>query len=128
MERSLSEELLTSAHGTRPAGVWEDIEVEPAAPGQSGHVALLRRFAQAVRAGSEADLVATGEDGRRALELANAMLLSGYRDLAVDIPLDRSAYGALLEELKQKAATGQLKKRQAGAGQEQVLATLPEGT
>jgi predicted dehydrogenase len=128
MEKSLSDELLTSPHGSRPAGVWEDVEVEPAAPGQSGHIALLRGFAQAVRSGSEADLVATGEDGRRALELANAMLLSSFRDQTADIPLDRPAYDTLLEELKQKAASGQLKKRPSAGRQDQVLATLPEGT
>jgi predicted dehydrogenase len=128
MEKRLSDELLTSPHGTRPAGVWEDVEVEPAAPGQAGHIALLRRFAQAVRSGSESDLVATGEDGRRALELANAMLLSSYRDQTAELPLDRPAYDALLAELKQKAASGQLRKRQSGQRKDQVLATLPEGT
>ena len=35
LERSLSEELLTSPHGSKPAGAWEDIDVAPAAAGQS---------------------------------------------------------------------------------------------
>lgn len=128
LEQSLPQELLTSPHGSKPAGAWEDIEVPPATGGQSGHIALLRQFVRAVRSGREADLVATGEDGRRALELANAMLLSGFRDHSVDVPVDRRAYEALLAELRAKAAAGELKKRR-GAGQpEGVLAALPEGT
>jgi predicted dehydrogenase len=127
MQKGLAEELLTSPHGTKPQGAWEDIAVEPAAPGQSGHIALLRQFARAVRSGKQADLVATGEDGRRALELANGMLLASYRDRSVDLPLDRQAYDALLEELKQKAAAGRLKKRQTGK-KDEVLPVLPEGT
>lgn len=133
LERSLSEELLTSPHGSKPAGAWEDIDVEPA--GQIGHIALLRQFARAVRAvragqdsGQEAHLLATGEDGRRALELGNAMLLSSFRDHSVDLPIDRQDYDALLAELRAKAAAGELKKRQGSGGAERVLATLPEGT
>lgn len=128
MEKSLSEELLTSPHGSKPQGQWEDIEVPPAAPGLSGHIALLRQFAQAVRSGRKEDLVANGEDGRRAIELANAMLLSSFRDQTVPIPTDRQAYEQLLAELSQKAARGQLKKRQRSAQKEEVLAALPEGT
>ena len=127
MEKSLSEELLHAPHGSKPQGQWEDIEVEPAAPGHSGHIGLLRQFARAVRSGKESDLVATGEDGRRALELGNAMLLAGYRDRTVSLPIDRHDYDALLEELRHKAASGQLKKRQTGK-KEEVLAVLPEGT
>ncbi|MDQ3700939.1 MAG: Gfo/Idh/MocA family oxidoreductase [Chloroflexota bacterium] len=128
LERSLSEELLTSPHGSKPAGTWEDIDVEPAGVGQSGHIALLRQFARAVRSGQEAHLLATGEDGRRALELGNAMLLSSFRDYSVDLPIDRQAYDALLAELRAKAATGELKKRHSTGESERVLATLPEGT
>jgi predicted dehydrogenase len=128
LEKGLAEELMNSPHGSKPAGGWEDIDVEPAAPGQSGHIALLRQFAQAVRTGHEEDLVASGEDGRNALELANAMLLAAYRDQSVPIPIDRQAYVALLDELKQKAAAGLLKKRQRTGQREEVLAALPEGT
>jgi hypothetical protein len=55
------------------------------------------------------------------------MLLASYRDRSVDLPLDRQAYDALLEELKQKAAAGRLKKRQTGK-KDEVLPVLPEGT
>jgi predicted dehydrogenase len=128
LEKSLSEELLTSPHGSKPQGTWEDIDIPPAAPGQSGHIALLRQFAQAVRSGRQEDLVATGEDGRRALELANAMLLASFRDCTVHIPTDRQAYDALLEELRQKAKRGEFRKRQRAGKPDEVLAVLPEGT
>jgi predicted dehydrogenase len=83
---------------------------------------------QAVRSGREEDLVATGEDGRRALELANAMLLSSFRDQTVPIPVDRAAYDVLLAELVQKAERGEFGKRQRGGAKEQVLGALPEGS
>src|SRR5919108_724378 len=111
LEKSLADELLHSPHGSRPAGAWEDIEVAPAPPGTASHRALLRRFAEAGRPGRGEELVATGEDGHRALELANAMLLAGFRDRPAEIPVDRAAYDALLEDLQRRAAGGELKKR-----------------
>lgn len=129
MEKTLADELLTSPHGSKPAGEWQEIDVEPAAPGQSGHIAVVRRFVQAVRSGTDEGLVASGEDGRRALELANAMLLSALRDRTATIPVDRDAYESLLAELRQKAERGELRKRRRSAAQpEGVLAALPEGT
>ena len=50
----------------------------------------------AVREGTP--LVAAGVDGVRSLELANAMLLSGYTGQSLTLPLDRSAYDAFLAE------------------------------
>lgn len=129
LEKSLTEELMTSPHGSKPAGSWEEIDV-PVPAGHNGHTALLRQFAHAVRSGNQSDLVATGEDGLHALELANAMVLSSFRDQTVTMPLDRGAYDTLLDELKQKAAAGELPKRHRDGlpGQnETLLATLPEG-
>jgi predicted dehydrogenase len=128
MELALSEELLHSPHGSKPAGAWEEIAMEPAASGASGHIAVLRRFAQAVRSGREDELVATGEDGRRALELANGMLLSSFRDQSVSIPVDRDAYDSLLRERCEQAARGGRRKRPVDAGNEGLLTVLPEGT
>ena len=129
LEKSLSEELLTSPHGSKPAGGWEDVEVAPTVRDQVGHIAMLRRFADTVREeGPEEHLYATGEDGRKALELANAMLLSSYRDKTVTIPTDRQDYEKLLEELRTKARNGEFKKRQRTDKKEEVLSVLPEGT
>lgn len=77
----------------KPTGAWEDVPVE-AAP--HGHAEVVRRFARAVRRNEP--LVATGEDGLAALELANALLLAGYSGEAVELPLDRGAYDAFLAE------------------------------
>lgn len=93
MDRSLQEEIDSGAQWGKPTGSWQDVTVEAA---QWGHAQVVRRFARAVRAGEP--LVATGEDGVAALELANALLLSGYRRRAVDLPLDRAAYDAFLSE------------------------------
>ena len=129
LEKSLSEELLTSPHGSKPAGEWEDVEVAPTVKDQVGHIAMLRRFADTVREeGPEEHLYATGEDGRKALELANAMLLSSYRDKTVTIPTDRADYEKLLAELRAKAARGEFKKRERSKGGEQVLSVLPDAT
>ena len=128
LEKSLSEELLNAPHGSKPAGEWVDVDVESAPRAQVGHIAMLRRFAETVREeGPEEHLFATSEDGRNALELANAMLLSAYRDKTVRIPTDREEYRALLADLRQKAERGEFKKRER-AGKDEVLSVLPEGT
>jgi predicted dehydrogenase len=94
MERSLQEDIdgNPSMFG-KPGGEWEDV---PVAPEPSGHVQVVRRFARAVRRGEP--LVATGEDGLAALELANALLLAGYTRRPVELPVDRGAYDAFLAE------------------------------
>ncbi len=61
-----------------------------------GHAEVVRQFARAVRLGEP--LVATGEDGRNALELANGMLLSGFRRKAGPVPVDRAEYEDFLKE------------------------------
>lgn len=130
MAKTLSEELLTSPHGSKPAGEWEEIDVEPGQPASVGHIAMLRNFAVTVQEeGPEEHLFASGRDGRNALELANAMLLSAYRDKTVSIPTSRKEYEELLAELRQKANRGEFKKRQRAGGpnaKDEVLAVLPE--
>jgi predicted dehydrogenase len=94
LDKPIREDIDTNAAPFgRPSGGWEDVAVEPA-PG--GHAQVVRRFAGAVRRGEP--LVATGEDGLAALELANALLLAGYTGRPVDLPLDRGAYDAFLAE------------------------------
>lgn len=93
LDKPLQEEIDGGAHWAKPTGSWEDVAVEPA---PWGHAQVVRRFARAVRQGEP--LVATGEDGVHALELANALLLSGYRRVPVDLPLGRDTYEAFLAE------------------------------
>ena len=93
MEKSLPDEIFSGPMWGKCQGAWEDVPYEPA---PQSHADVVRRFARAVRTGEP--LVATGEDGRNALELANAMLLSGFRQKPVLLPIDRAEYDAFLEE------------------------------
>jgi predicted dehydrogenase len=95
MDKPLREEIDTGEHWGKPTGRWEDVAVQP---GQTGHAEVVRRFARAVRL--EEPMVATGEDGVRQLELANALLVSGYMGEAVSLPLDRAKYDAWLDGVR----------------------------
>ena len=91
MNRSLSEEIRTNALWGKPEGGWETVEVEPA---PTGHAEVVKQFARSLRRGEP--LIATAEDGLNALELANALLLSGFEGRSVDLPLDRADYDRFL--------------------------------
>ena len=98
MEKSLAAELLHSPHGGKPAGAWEEVTVEPAAAGQSGHIAVLRRFAQAVRSGREEELVAMGEDGHSA-----GLFPGPDLERAIAGPRERRAVGLRPEPMPDEA-------------------------
>jgi len=93
MSKSIQEETETGATWGKPEGEWETVEVES---GPTGHSRVVQQFARAIRLGEP--LIATGEDGRNSLELANALLLSGYRGKSVALPLDRAEYDQFLAE------------------------------
>ena len=67
-------------------------------PGSGDHAAIYANFLDAIQHGAQ--LVADGEEGRLSLELANALIYSSHTDQHVSLPLDRAAYGALLDELR----------------------------
>ena len=69
--------------------------------GETGHIAIVRNFCRAILYGEE--LLAPGKEGISSLELANAMILSSYRKKTVRLPLKRSEYEELIEELKAKS-------------------------
>ena len=100
LDEPLSAHILNDVHGTRPKGEWEEVPLDPVAPRETGHTGLLRQFVSAVREGAAP--IATGEDGVVALDLANAIILSSYRDQPVDVPVDRVAYDQLLHQLRQR--------------------------
>ena len=79
--------------GKPEPGDWEDVPVESA---PASHAKVVSQFARAIRLGEP--LIATGEDGLRALELANALLLSGFQRKAVDLPVCRDEYEAFIAE------------------------------
>jgi predicted dehydrogenase len=78
----------------------QDIVVEP---GSGDHSAIYANFLDAIQHG--ATLVADGEQGRMSLELANALIFSSATNQQVSLPLDRSAYGELLEGLRAGASS-----------------------
>jgi hypothetical protein len=86
----------------QPRGVWREVAVGPAA---HGPVEVVKAFARAVRARDEGLLVASGEDGRRAVELANAILLASCTRRQVTLPLNRQRYTRLLRRLQRGTAT-----------------------
>ena len=78
-----------------PEVTWETLEPEE---GESGHVAMVRDFAKAVRDGREP--MATGADASHAVELCNAIILSSLTERTVELPLDREEYDRLLGDLR----------------------------
>lgn len=64
------------------------------------HPAVYRDFHAAILHG--APIAADGTEGRKSLELANAIIYSSKTGRPVDLPLDRGQYAALLAELKGK--------------------------
>jgi UDP-N-acetyl-2-amino-2-deoxyglucuronate dehydrogenase len=93
---ALSEYRATSTdlYGS-PGAETEVIE----APGDGGgHFAIYRDLQEAILEGRQPRC--NGSEGRMSLELASAIILSSYRDRPVTLPLDRTAYSALLAELR----------------------------
>lgn len=68
---------------------------------EQGHIAVTRNFCRAILFGE--DLVTPGAEGIWSLELANAMILSSYRKKTVRLPVKRTEYEQLLDELKAKS-------------------------
>lgn len=101
LEDSLRHQLLTAPKNARPAGAWEDIPADSVAREETGHTGLLGQFARAVREGIPP--IATGDDGVRQLEVANAIIMSGLRNRPVEVPVDRAAYDELLQEMRQRS-------------------------
>jgi predicted dehydrogenase len=71
----------------------------------TGHADVMRNFARHILHGE--DLLCDGESGLAQLELANAIIYSGRTGRAVDLPLDRAAYDALLGELRRTSRYNQ---------------------
>ena len=60
------------------------------------HNEVLNNFVDAVLDGAE--LIAPGVEGIHSVELANAMLLSAFREATIDLPMDGAEYEAALQE------------------------------
>ncbi len=84
-----------------------EVEV-PIEPHETGHAAIVRNVARAIMYGEP--LISPGVEGIAGLELADAMLMSGFTGKPVDVPVDRAAFDAFIEtkkaESREKRATG----------------------
>jgi predicted dehydrogenase len=74
---------------------------------ETGHGAIIRNFARAIMYNEP--LLTPGVEGIWSVEFINALILSGHEHQPVDIPVDREAYDAFIEEMQEssrdKAAT-----------------------
>ncbi len=77
-----------------PPSNWN---VEIPVNGHGGqHVEIMQNFADAILEGKE--LIAPAAEGIRSVELGNAMLQSSFEDRTIELPVDASAYEALLKK------------------------------
>jgi predicted dehydrogenase len=87
-----------SGIASAPEIAWEDIEVT----GERRFPPMMPDFIDAVIDGH--DPITTGASARTTIELINGMILSGIRKEVVTFPLDRAAYDAVFDELKEGQA------------------------
>jgi predicted dehydrogenase len=76
-------------------GEWSEVDLTPKPGEETGHIANLRDFCQAIR--DNRPPLVTGEDGKRSLELANAITYSSFEGGEVELPLNREAYDELYQ-------------------------------
>jgi predicted dehydrogenase len=84
----------TTTKRFEPPAVW-NIEIPISGHGGQ-HNEIIRNFVDAILDGTP--LIARAEEGIHSVELANAMLLSSFEDQPVDLPIDPSAYEAILKK------------------------------
>jgi len=68
---------------------------------ETGHKEIMRNFSRSILYGEE--LIAPGAEGLWTVEFINALILSGKKKKAVDIPVDREEYEELLDSLKKSS-------------------------
>jgi len=71
-------------------------EIPPARGGGGQHLEILRTFVDAILDGKP--LIAPAQEGIRSVELANAMILSGWTGETIDLPLDAVRYESALHQ------------------------------
>ncbi|MBC2603139.1 Gfo/Idh/MocA family protein [Puniceicoccus vermicola] len=99
-----------SKTGFEKPSTW-DVSI-PTEGGGEQHVGILKNFVGAIT-GKE-KLIAPAIEGIHSVELANAMLLSGFTDKPVQVPIDSAAYAA---ELKSRIENSTFVKKTVEAGE-----------
>lgn len=80
---------------TSPEVIEEKLELPQC---ETGHKEIIRNFCRSILFKEE--LISPGEEGIWSVEFINALILSGKKGKAVDIPVDREEYEDLLNGLK----------------------------
>jgi predicted dehydrogenase len=81
---------------------WSDVKLPAAAGGT--HLMIIKAFAAHILRGT--DLYCTGKEALNELELSNAMYIAGYKNRAVDLPVDAAEMDRLLAQLEKERSTG----------------------
>ncbi|MEX0654967.1 MAG: Gfo/Idh/MocA family oxidoreductase [Phycisphaeraceae bacterium] len=76
------------------------------------HRAITENFINAIRHGEK--LIAPAAEGIQGLELGNAMLMAGLKQRPVDLPTDRDAFDALIQDLAKNSTFKKRDVKQAG--------------
>ncbi len=92
-EQTVPEHMATCQQGFTKPQTW-DVTIPIDGVGEQ-HVGILKNFADAILNG--AILIAPAAEGIHSVELANAMLYSGFENTPVFLPLDPALYAAALE-------------------------------
>ena len=75
---------------------------------ETGYKEIIRNFCRSIFFGEK--LISPGKEGLWSVEFLNALILSGKKKRAVDLPLDREEYEELLESLKKTSREKKVKK------------------
>ncbi len=86
----------------RPECTWQEVKL-PADTG-GGHILVIRAFAKHILRGTP--MVATGQEAINELELSNAMYISGFKNKAVELPVNAAEIDRLIATLSRKKSTG----------------------
>ena len=81
---------------TQPEQLFEAEQMTGAPQYGIGHAKIFQNFADHLRYGTP--LIATGEDGLAAVQLANAAQLSGWKHQELDFPCDAGEYNRFLQQ------------------------------
>jgi len=104
-----SEHSQKSPKGFEKPSVW-NIDIPISGHGEQ-HIGIMKNFANAILKSEE--LVAPAKEGIHSVELANAMLLSGFENRPVTLPIDAAHYAGLLKE---KIANSRFEKKTVAKG------------
>lgn len=96
---AVSTHLATAEGGfAQMESTWSEVEIEK--DDGEHHKEVHRAFAHAVRENDASLMIANGEDGLRALELANAILMAGYTRREIALPLNPRAFERIHKKLQ----------------------------